>query len=82
MEPPEAVTTWRLANWAGHGTEYKQTAIGSFGSQMVPIFFGQGIEFRLNHLTDTTNTNYSLQMALSYVQANTKNAEAVGQAVS
>ena len=53
-----------------------------FGSQMVPIFFGQGIEFRLNRLTDTTNTNYSLQMALSYVQANTKNAEAIGQAVS
>ena len=67
-----------------HGTAYKQTAIGivGFGSQMVPIFFGQGIEFRLNRLTDTTNTNYSLQMALSYVQANTKNAEAIGQAVS
>ena len=67
-----------------HGTTFKQTAIGicGFGSQMVPIFFGQGIEFRLNRLTDTTNTNYSLQMALSYVQANTKNAEAVGQAVS
>ena len=67
-----------------HGTAYKQTAIGivGFGSQMVPIFFGQGIEFRLNRLTDTTNTNYSLQMALSYVQANTKNAEAIGQAIS
>ena len=67
-----------------HGTAYKQTAIGivGFGSQMVPIFFGQGIEFRLNRLTDTTNTNYSLQMALSFVQANTKNAEAIGQAVS
>ena len=67
-----------------HGTAYKQTAIGivGFGSQMIPIFFGQGIEFRLNRLTDTTNTNYSLQMALSYVQANTKNAEAIGQAIS
>ena len=67
-----------------HGTAYKQTAIGicGFGSQMVPIFFGQGIEFRLNRLTDTTNTNYSLQMALSFVQANTKNAEGIGQAVS
>ena len=67
-----------------HGTAYKRSAIGvvGFGSQMVPIFFGQGIEFRLNRLTDTTNTNYSLQMALSYVQANTKNAEAIGQAVS
>ena len=67
-----------------HSTSYKRTAIGvvGFGSQMVPIFFGQGIEFRLNRLTDTTNTNYSLQMALSYVQANTKNAEAIGQAVS
>ena len=67
-----------------HGTAYKQTAIGicGFGSQMVPIFFGQGVEFRLTRLTDTTNTNYSLQMALSFVQANTKNAEAIGQAVS
>ena len=67
-----------------HSTSYKQTAIGicGFGSQMVPIFFGQGIEFRLNRLTDTTNTNYSLQMALSFVQANTKNAEAIGQAIS
>ena len=67
-----------------HGTAYKRTAIGivGFGSQMIPIFFGQGIEFRLTRLTDTTNTNYSLQMALSYVQANTKNAEAIGQAVS
>ena len=67
-----------------HGTAYKQTAIGitGFGSQMVPIFFGQGVEFRVVRLTDTTNTNYSLQMALSFVQANTKNAEAIGQAVS
>ena len=67
-----------------HGTKYKRTALGicGFGSQMVPIFFGQGVEFRLTRLTDTTNTNYSLQMALSYVQANTKNAAAVGQAVS
>ena len=67
-----------------HGTAYKQTAVGvlGFGSQMVPIFFGQGIEFRIIRLTSSTNTNYSLQMALSYVQANTKNAEAIGQAVS
>ena len=67
-----------------HGTEYKRSAIGvvGFGSQMVPIFFGQGIEFRIIRLTSSTNTNYSLQMALSYVQANTKNAEAIGQAIS
>ena len=38
-----------------HGTAYKQTAIGivGFGSQMVPIFFGQGVEFRVIRLTDT-----------------------------
>ena len=67
-----------------HGTAYKRTAIGivGFGSQMIPIFFGQGIEFRIIRLTSSTNTNYSLQMALSFVQANTKNAEAIGQAVS
>ena len=68
-----------------HGTAYKQTAIGicGFGSQMVPIFFGPGnrVPAKPPH-RHHQHQLFPTDGAQSYVQANTKNVEAIGQAIS
>ena len=79
----------------GQGTRYVETnqlgvtnseavrrdgiAICGFGSQMVPIFFGQGIEFRLLRDPQETGVQYSLQVPMNYLTVNPLNATGVAQ---
>ena len=54
-------------------------AICGFGSQMVPILFGQGIEFRLLRDPQETGVEYSLQVAMNYLTVNPLNATGIAQ---
>ena len=54
-------------------------AICGFGSQMVPILFGQGIEFRLLRDPGETGVEYSLQVAMNYLTVNPLNATGIAQ---
>ena len=54
-------------------------AIVGFGSQMVPIFFGQGIEFRLLRDPAKTGVEYSLQVPMNYLTVNPLNATGIAQ---
>ena len=54
-------------------------AICGFGSQMVPIFFGQGIEFRLLRDPQETGVQYSLQVPMNYLTVNPLNATGIAQ---
>ena len=63
---------------------YKRTAIATlgFGSQMIPIFFGQGIEFRLLRDPAKTITEYSLSAAVNYATVNPSNVTTIAQAIT
>ena len=67
-----------------HGTAFKRTTLGvvGFGSQMVPIFFGQGIEFRMLRRPATTNTEYSFQIPIQFVMVNPLNATSIVNATA
>ena len=54
-------------------------AICGFGSQMVPILFGQGIEFRLLRDPSETGVQYSLQVPMNYLTVNPLNATGIAQ---
>ena len=54
-------------------------AICGFGSQMVPILFGQGIEFRLLRDPGETGVQYSLQVPMNYLTVNPLNATGIAQ---
>ena len=54
-------------------------AICGFGSQMVPILFGQGIEFRLLRDPQETGVQYSLQVPMNYLTVNPLNATGIAQ---
>ena len=54
-------------------------AVCGFGSQMVPILFGQGIEFRLLRDPQETGVQYSLQVAMNYLTVNPLNATGIAQ---
>ena len=76
-------TKYVESNLLGRATTkaYARSAVGvlGFGSQMVPIFFGQGIEFRVVRLTNTTNTNYSFQTAVNFALVNPNNIQKIAQ---
>ena len=54
-------------------------AICGFGSQMVPILFGQGIEFRTLRDPSETGVQYSLQVPCNYLTVNPLNATGIAQ---
>ena len=54
-------------------------AVCGFGSQMVPILFGQGIEFRLLRDPQETGVQYSLQVPMNYLTVNPLNATGIAQ---
>ena len=60
---------------------YAKSAVGvcGFGSQMVPIFFGQGVTIKILRDPAKTNTEYSLEAAVSFAMVNPKNAEVISQ---
>ena len=67
-----------------HATPYKRTAVGAlgFGSQMVPLLFGQGIEFRYLRHPQETDINLALILYGNFALVNPSNAQLIGQAVS
>ena len=67
-----------------HTTPYKRTAVGAlgFGSQMVPLLFGQGIEFRYLRHPQETDINLALILYGNFALVNPSNAQLIGQAVA
>ena len=61
--------------------EVRQTGIAvvGFGSQMVPILFGQGVEFRVLRDPSETGVQYSLQVPMNYLTVNPLNATGIAQ---
>ena len=64
------------------GAGYKKTARAAFlyGSQFVPIFFGQGIEIRVFRPTNADEVQYSLTARINCVMVGQKNGEIIKQA--
>ena len=73
------VETNQLGVTNGEAVRRDGIAICGFGSQMVPILFGQGIEFRLLRDPGETGVEYSLQVAMNYLTVNPLNATGIAQ---
>ena len=73
------VETNQLGVTNGEAVRRDGIAICGFGSQMVPIFFGQGIEFRLLRDPAKTGVEYSLQVPMNYLTVNPLNATGIAQ---
>ena len=73
------VETNQLGVTNGEAVRRDGIAICGFGSQMVPILFGQGIEFRLLRDPSETGVQYSLQVPMNYLTVNPLNATGIAQ---
>lgn len=65
-----------------NATAFKRTAYLAYlyGSQFIPIFYGQGIEIRVFRPTDEDKVKYSLTARVNCVMVNPKNGIVVKQA--
>lgn len=63
----------------GSNAEFERRGYGVFGygSQMLPLFFGNGIEVRFLQDPDETNTQFALLGFVNYAQINPRNATGV-----